>query len=209
MLLLQYPDHVWVVYAHPLYQVLVMPLSPRLALQRVLNLLLQSAVVTIQRLYTFLCTFILASKFLNEFSLGASNMLLLSYVISKLFILRLYLFKVIICVLISFKLPVQIINSRCKISFRGFQVSLQIVDFCSVSFSLPLIEWLQFIYVFFREIVLVRIHYGRSCSIWANCFQSLHCLACSKIYIPASLPLAWCQFHDLVRWHLDCLPCRF
>ena len=92
MLLLQYPYHVRVVYAHPLYQVLVMPLSPRLALQRVLNLLLQSAVVTIQRLYTFLCTFILASKFLNEFSLGTSNMLLLSYVISKLFILRLYLF---------------------------------------------------------------------------------------------------------------------
>jgi hypothetical protein len=45
--LLQHSDHVCVVHSHPLYQVLVVLLRPRLTLQRILHLLFQSAVVTV------------------------------------------------------------------------------------------------------------------------------------------------------------------
>ena len=50
VLLLQHPDHVCIIHAHPLDQVLIVPLRPRLALHAVVDLLLQRVVVPSEHL---------------------------------------------------------------------------------------------------------------------------------------------------------------
>ena len=111
VLLLQHPNHVRVVDAHALYQVLVVPLRPGLARQAVLHLLLQGGVVPVQGLHAVLGPLQLSPQLLDQLALRTGHSLLLPDVLSELFVLGLHLFQILVGVLESLELSIQIVNS--------------------------------------------------------------------------------------------------
>ena len=146
-----------VVNAHALDQVLVVPLRSRLTLHAIVNLLLQSVVISGDHFDAVLIPLTVQLQLVYQILLCACHSFLFSDALGVLLILRLNPLQILSLILGPLQLFGKVFQLLSELRLGPVQARFQIVYFLTISISLSLIKLLELLNILSRIIILLGL----------------------------------------------------
>ena len=146
-----------VVNAHALDQILVVPLRSRLTLHAIVDLLLQSVVISGDHFDAVLIPLTVQFQLVNQVLLCARHSFLFSDALGVLLVLRLDPLQILGLILGPLQLLGEVFQLLSELRLGPVQARFQIVYFLTISISLTLIKLLELLNILSRIIILLGL----------------------------------------------------